>query len=154
MRILIAQLGILMLALPLAASTAYSADAIKADASDVATQTRVIAEALKIATPVKTVVAKYRLTHDGFPANNAEAGILEPELFAGDYVKQVSIGPDGVVGVTLTAASGVDDGVIQLRPTLARGSGQMDDITWKCSSASFANIGDLTQGTCEYSKVP
>ena len=120
---------------------------------DTQTQIKAVSEALQPVTQIEQVVASYRLSHDDFPATNAEAGVKPPLAFASNTVKGVTIGPGGVIDVTLTAASGVDDGVIRFRPEFIAQSGA-GDVHWTCSSASYANIGDLTGGSCEHTSQP
>lgn len=125
----------------------------KAGAADVDMQKNAVAEAVQAVTPVEQAVRSYRLTHDGFPSSNAEAAVAAPASFASNSVKGVTIGPEGVIDVSLTAASGVDGGVIRFHPEFAPQSGG-GDVHWTCASASYANIGDLTGGTCEHTSQP
>jgi hypothetical protein len=135
------------------AQAAAAAAPVKVGASDTQLQMNAVAEAMQIVLPVEQVVARYRLSHEGFPASNAEAGVPPPMRFASNTVKGVAIGPDGVIDVVLNAASGVDDGVIRFHPEYAPQSGG-GDVHWTCASASYANIGDLTGGTCEHTSQP
>jgi hypothetical protein len=112
-----------------------------------------VGEAMQAVGPVEEAVKRYRLTHDGFPATNVEAGVGAPPLFASNSVRSVAVGGDGIIDVTLTAASGVDGGVIRFHPDYAQQSGG-GDVHWTCASASYANIGDLTGGACEHSTQP
>jgi hypothetical protein len=130
-----------------------AAEPIKAGPSDIETQTNAVSEAVQAVAPVEQAVASFRLSHDGFPASNGEAGLPPPARYASNSVKSIAIGPDGVVDVALTAASGVDDGVIRFRPEFAPQSGG-GDVHWTCASASYANIGDLTRGACEHTTLP
>ena len=141
------------LAAVLVAGIAHGAEPIKASASDVQTQTNAVGTAMKMVAPVQETVAAYRRSHDGFPSSNTEAGIQPAPAFASDTVKRVDIGPDGVIDVTLTAASGVDDGKIRFRPEFLAQSGG-GDVHWTCISDSIANIGDLTLGACEHTTLP
>jgi len=132
---------------------ASGAEPRKVGASDTAAQTRAIGDAIASIAYTKQAVTKYRLNHDGFPASNAEAGISPAAAFASDTVKSVSIGAEGVIDITLTALSGVDDGIIRFRPTLAPESDH-GQVQWACTSASYADISDLTTGTCTYTNQP
>ena len=137
----------------LAAASCPAAEPVKAGALDTQMQMNAVSEALHAVAPVEEAVKSYRLTHDGFPASNAEAGIGPPAQFASNSVHAITVGPDGVIDVSLTAASGVEAGVIRFHPDYAPQSGGGDGH-WNCASASYANIGDLTGGTCEYTKMP
>lgn len=145
-----------LLTLAIAAAFGGSAQAAlpaKTSELDTQTQSMVIAEAMQSVAKVQPLVASYRLTHEDFPSSNAEAGIKPPAMFASNSVKGLAIGPGGVIDLTLTAASGVDDGLIRFRPAYAPQSGA-GDFSWTCASASFTNIGDLTGGNCEHTSQP
>jgi hypothetical protein len=137
----------------LASTVCSAAEPVKAGALDTQTQMNAVTEALQAVAPVEEAVKRYRLSHDGFPASNAEAGVAPPVQFASNSVHTITVGPDGVIDVSMTAASGVDAGVIRFRPDYAPQSGG-GDVHWSCASASFANIGDLTGGNCEHTKMP
>jgi hypothetical protein len=151
MRIMISALGALCAAA--AAVSSLAAEPISAGAADTQMQMNAVAEAMQSVAPVEQAVRSYRLSHDGFPASNAEAGVPPPSQFAGNSVKTVAVGPDGIIDVTLTAASGIDGGVVRFHPEFAPQSGG-GDVHWTCASASYANIGDLTGGTCEHTQLP
>lgn len=133
--------------------SSWAAEAVKAGAQDQQMQMNAVAEAVRAVLPVEDAVKSYRLTHDGFPASNAEAGLPSPPQFASNSVKTIAIAADGIIDISLTAASGVDDGVIRFRPEFAPQSGG-GDVHWTCASDSYANIGDLTGGTCSHTKLP
>jgi hypothetical protein len=116
-------------------------------------QMSVVGEAMEAVVLVKQSVASFRRTHDDFPVDNAQAGIPPPERFASNSVKRVAIGPEGVIDLTLTAASGVDGGMIRFHPDYVPQSGG-GDVHWTCASASYSNIGDLTGGVCRYTNQP
>src|SRR5262245_31879222 len=80
---------------------------------DTQAQANAVGNALQSVVAVKEAVASYRVTHDDFPGSNAEAGVMAPTMFASNTVKGVSVGPGGIIDLRLTAASGVDDGVIR-----------------------------------------
>jgi hypothetical protein len=146
----VAAIGIAAAALPV---SSWAAEPLKAEAADQDAQMNAVSEAVRAVAAVEDAVRSYRLTHDGFPASNAEAGIPPPPQFAGNSVKRIAIGADGIIDVTLTAASGVDDGLIRFHPDFAPQSGG-GDVHWTCASASYANIGDLTGGTCVHTELP
>jgi len=133
--------------------SSWAAEPVTAGAQDQQMQMNAVAEALQAVGPVEQAIQSYRLTHDGFPASNAEAGVGPATRFASNSVRSVAVGPDGVIDVSLTAASGVDGGVIRFHPEFAAQSGG-GDVHWTCASASYANIGDLTGGTCEHTTQP
>lgn len=136
-----------------ACASAQAALPTKTSELDTQTQMNAVAEALQPVAQVEELVASYRLAHDDFPASNAEAGVKAPPQFASNTVKRIAIRPGGIIDVTLTAASGVDDGVVRFRPEYVPQSGG-GDVHWTCASASYANIGDLTGGSCEHTTQP
>lgn len=122
-------------------------------AADVQRHHMAINKALTTAAPFKQEVESYRRHHDGFPASNADAMLGPPESYMNPDVRRIGIDRDGVINITLTASSGVDGGIIVLKPNLPKNT---DDyaVEWKCTSASYSDISDATLGTCEYTKVP
>jgi hypothetical protein len=130
-----------------------AAAAEKPSAADVQLHHAAINQALKTAAPFKEAVESYRRHHDDFPASNLEAGLQPPEMYRNPDVRQVAIAHGGVINVTLTASSGVDNGVIVLTPNMPKNS---DDfvVEWKCASANYSDVSDATLGLCEYTKVP
>jgi hypothetical protein len=136
-----------------AAASPWAAEAIAAGQADMQMQMNAVAEAMQSVAPVEQAIRSYRLSHDGFPASNAEAGVAPPSQFASNSVRSVAVGPDGIIDVRLTAASGVDGGVVRFHPEYSPQSGG-GDVHWTCASASYANIGDLTGGACEHTELP
>lgn len=63
------------------------------------------------------------------------------------------VGNDGVIEITLTASSGVDDGIIRLTPKPSPIKDE-NSLEWTCASASFSTISDATGGVCEYTNQP
>jgi hypothetical protein len=122
-------------------------------AADVQRRHMAISNALKAAAPFKHDVESYRRHHDTFPANNVEAMLGPPESYMSPDVRRIAIDRNGVINITLTASSGVDGGVIVLKPNLPANT---DDyaVEWKCTSANYSDVSDATLGTCEYTKVP
>ncbi len=58
-----------------------------------------------------------------------------------------------MIQVTLTADSGVDDGAIILTPALSPQT-DLNQVDWTCTSPSYAQISDITNSICNYSKLP
>lgn len=137
----------------LLAVAAVAAEPATTVPSDSAAHKRVVGQVLDAVAPTKHLVANFRLSHDAFPASNAEADVKPAGSFSSDTIKSVTIAADGVIDVTLTALSGVEGGVIRLTPTLAPES-QQGRVQWACTSASYTDISDLTDGVCTYSKLP
>ena len=121
--------------------------------ADMQAHQHAIANALALAAQVQARVVDYRQTNKAFPSSNAEAHVNPPTMIASADVKSISVRGEGVVEVTLTATSGVDDGVIVLTPAAPKTSND-GNIEWHCASASYATISDMTGGQCAYSKLP
>jgi len=122
-------------------------------AADAQARQHAVANALALAAQVQARVADYRQRNNAFPSSNAEAQVNPPTVIATADVKSITVRGEGVVEVALTQTSGVEDGVIVLTPQIAKTA---DDghVEWRCASASYATIADMTGGQCEYSKLP
>ncbi len=148
----IAQHGASTLALVLAMGCAAAAD-IKPSAADNDAHATAIRTAVDSLGSVKEAVARYRLHNAAFPANNAEAGIVPPAAFATPTLKRVEVGSNGVIQATLTADSGVDDGIIIMTPAISAQT-DLNQVDWTCTSPSYSDISDITNSFCSYSKLP
>ncbi len=96
-----------------------------------------VSEAMSLTSGAKTAVAEYYADKGAWPANNTQAGLATtPTSITGKYVRQVSVGTNGVITATMKAAGSVSSkvagGTFILVPTDAGGS-----ITWTC------NTGDI-----------
>ncbi|HZP66510.1 MAG TPA: pilin [Rudaea sp.] len=140
----------LAVVVPIAASAMVAETPSTADAQMHAVA---IANALSAAAKVQAAVIAYRQHHKEFPSSNQEAAIKPPAAFMTADVKGITVRDAGVVEVTLTGSSGVDDGSIVLTPTLANDPDSLK-IDWTCASPSYATIADITGGVCEYTKQP
>ena len=91
-----------------------------------------VSEALVLASGAKTAVAEVAMVTGDFPANNKDAGLdSTPTNIKGTYVKQVEVGADGVINVTLAddAHEKIKGKILTLTPgNLTGGS-----ITWACT---------------------
>jgi len=143
--------GLQALVCALAAPLALAA--VMPSGADAQAHQHAIANALAQAAQVQTSVSDYRQRTNAFPANNAEAMLKPPLALASADVKSISVRDAGVIEVTLTASSGVDDGVIVLTPQLPK-TANTGPIEWRCVSPSYSTIADMTGGNCEYSKLP
>jgi hypothetical protein len=123
----------------------------KPSAADNQAHAKAITDAIAAVTSVKDAVANYRLHHDAFPVSNAEAGVLPPAAFASSALKRVEVGKNGMIEATLTAESGVDDGVIRFVPAKAPQT-DLNQIDWTCTTPSYSTISDISN--CTYGKNP
>lgn len=124
-----------------------------APASDIQTRHKVINQALAAATPVKAQVAQYYLHNKAFPSSNAELGMNLPAAYRTYDLKSIAVSAGGVIDLTLTASSGVDNGVIRLTPEAALKTDE-NGLAWTCASADYSTIADATGGVCEYTNQP
>jgi hypothetical protein len=125
----------------------------KPSAADNQAHAKAINDAIASVISVKEAVANYRLHHDAFPISNAEAGILPPAAFASSALKRVEVGKNGMIEATLTAESGVNDGVIRFVPAMSPQT-DLNQVDWTCSTPSYSNISDITNSLCTYGKNP
>jgi len=128
------------------------ADTIRSSEADRQLHDQVINNALGMTARVRQAVENFRLHHNAFPSDSADIG-LNPASWASEDIKQVTVGANGMIEITLAASSGVDGGVIRLTPTVPANTGQ-NTVDWACTSPSYNAIADTTSGFCEYSKLP
>jgi Pilin (bacterial filament) len=128
------------------------ADPIRSSAADRQLHDQVINNALGMTAKVRQAVENYRLHHNAFPSDSADIG-LNPASWTSEDIKQVTVGANGMIEITLAASSGVDGGVIRLTPTVPANTDQ-NTVDWACTTPSYNAIADTTSGFCEYSKLP
>ena len=121
--------------------------------ADVQLHNQVIRQAVETAAPVKARVEQFFLHQKAFPASNSEAGMNLPQTYRTYDVQAITIGPNGVIDIVLTASSGVDGGIIRLTPAASKTSSP-PSVEWSCRSPSYSTIADATGGTCEYTNQP
>ena len=124
-----------------------------ASASDIQTRHKVISQALAAAARIKAAVAQYYLHNKAFPSSNAELGMNLPAAYRTYDLKSIALNPGGVIDLTLTASSGLDNGVIRLTPEPALKTDE-NGLAWTCASADYSTISDATGGVCEYTNQP
>lgn len=134
------------------ASVPVPADTVRSSAADRQLHDQVINNALGMTAKVRQAVENYRLHHNAFPSDSADIG-LNPASWASEDIRQVTVGTNGMIEITLAASSGVDGGVIRLTPTVSANTDQ-NTVDWACTSPSYSTIADTTSGFCEYSKLP
>jgi len=135
------------------AQCAAAQDVGKPGVADAQAHNMAIGKALAMATPIKAAVEDFYRHSARFPASNSELGLNPATSYRNYDVKQIAIGADGAIDITLSASSGVDDGVIRLTP---KPSPIKDEhsVEWVCASASYSTIGDATGGVCGYTNQP
>jgi len=134
----------------LLAATSVQAAPVKSSAADKQLQNDAISAGLSLAGDARTAVETYWREQKRLPSNNAEAHLGVPASYASGPIRRLDIEGAGRVRVTLSAASGVDGGVILLVPTPSS-SADSYAIDWACTTPSYSDIHDATNGTCDYS---
>ena len=144
----------LMWSMAMALAVAGSAQAIEAPKSSAAEEQAradAIKAALARAAGAKMAVEAFHLAQKKFPASNAEVNLGSPDTYAGGALKRLEIVGDGEVQLVLGPSSGVDDGIIRLRPQPSPRSDE-NTLEWTCVTPSYAGITDITGGLCSYKK--
>ena len=143
---------VLSMLLCLGAAGVWAAEA-KPSSADNQAHAKAINDAIASVSAVKDAIASYRLHHDAFPTSNAEAGVQPPAAFASSALKRIEVGKDGMVEATLTAESGVNDGVIRFMPAMSPQT-DLNQVDWTCTTPSYSAISDITNSLCIYGKNP
>lgn len=91
-----------------------------------------VTEAFSLASELKGPIQEYRKERGVFPANNAAAGVPEPNKLIGNYVTQVEV-KDGAITVTFgNFVNKIIDGqVVTLQPIVVKGS-PTSPMSWRC----------------------
>lgn len=109
-------------------SVADSRDAMQEQA-DEAEHRRLASTALAKATLFKTAVAEYYMNSGEWPTSPASAGLPAPDDTAGQAVRWIRLGNDGMIDIELAAPFAEGSG-LSLTPRLLAGS----NIDWHCAS--------------------
>ena len=113
-----------------------------------------LAEALTLAAEMQPSIRDYHKASGAFPADNAAAGVPEPEFLIGNYVKQIEI-ENGAIHVTLGNHAGpsVDGEIISIRPLVVDGS-PASPISWTCANRAapegMSAVGENRTSVQEY----
>jgi len=102
-------------------------------------------EGLSAAQGVKQAIAQRFGEFGKLPGSNREAGVAEPEKFAGQSLRRLDVGRNGMITLTFDEKSGVDNGRIQLIPDTAT----QPTLKWRCVSPDFEDI-TVTSALCEF----
>lgn len=88
-----------------------------------------VAEGFSLSSDARTAISMRHAYSGTFPADNAEAGIAEPDSITGPYVESVTIGPAGRIEVLLgnQASAKVSGQTLALQAVLDDGS-----LYWNC----------------------
>ena len=93
-----------------------------------------VAEAMRMAEPVRDDVTAYYSYHISFPSDNTEAGVPEPELLIGNRITRMEI-EDGAIHITLgnKISKALRGKILSLRPAIVTGSPE-SPISWLCGA--------------------
>ncbi|MDP2177653.1 pilin [Methylicorpusculum sp.] len=90
-------------------------------------------EALSLAGGPKTAIAEFWGTNGTFPADNAAAGVAEPDEIAGKYVASVEVA-NGLITATMQTvgvSAGIQGATLLISPSRGAGS-----IRWTCKAGT------------------
>lgn len=88
-----------------------------------------VTEGLNVASAAKTAVSEYAMTYNTLPATQGVTGYTNPAATVN--VASITMGANGVITITYTAAAG--GGTIVFVPTLTANG----DLTWDCTGGSL-----------------
>ena len=100
----------------------------------------------KASPSIKTSVAEVYVSSGKMPADNAHAGLFEPEGYRGKTLQSASVLPDGTIEFVFDARSGREGGIVRLVPDLSHPA---MGVQWDCESADYPSIAQLIPG-CTY----
>lgn len=129
--IVIAILGILMaIAIP-----AYQDYTVRAK----------ISEGMNLAGAAKLAVAETRQTRGGFQvAANESYGLPLPASIRGNNVRSVAIGAAGIITITYSNDTNIQNSTLILTPTL----GTQGSVSWTCSAAAGNVLPKFRPSNC------
>jgi type IV pilus assembly protein PilA len=97
-----------------------------------------VSEGSSLADGAKTAVGEYFNNHDGFPADNAAAGLAAPDEISGIYVRRLTVLPDGSIAAEYSAHSpqkanvAIDGATLVFTPSRADSG-----LNWQCHSETL-----------------
>ena len=105
-----------------------------------------VAEGLSLATAAKTAVTETYAAIGSWPSTNAAAALADPGEITGKWVRQVELGPNGLITITYkTLGADVTGNTLALAPVTHGGS-----IEWVCgrgTPGSGTLVADPASGT-------
>ena len=93
-----------------------------------------VASTLQMAKPIRDDITGYYRLHQSFPADNAAAGLPEPEQMIGNKFTRVEI-ENGAIHITFgnRANKALQEKILSLRPAVVSGS-PASPISWLCGN--------------------
>ena len=90
-----------------------------------------VSEGLNLSGPLKNAVATYVIDRGAFPANNADAALLPPANYTGNYVDSISVTGDTISIVFGNDANAQISGQVLNLVAVNNGG----SVSWDCMSA-------------------
>jgi hypothetical protein len=100
----------------------------------------------KAAGSIKVSVAEVYVSNGKMPADNAAAGLFEPDAYRGKTLQSATVHSDGTIDFVFDARSGRDGGVVRLVPDLSHPA---MGVQWDCESSDYPSIASLIPN-CTY----
>ena len=93
-----------------------------------------VSEGINLAAAARTAVSEFRISQNGFPTSNGQAGLADAADISSEYVGSVTVGPNGVITIAYrNLGGGTTDGeTIEFAPTFATGT-----VQWDCTGGSL-----------------
>jgi type IV pilus assembly protein PilA len=98
-----------------------------------------VVEAFSLASELKGPIQEYRKDHGVLPANNALAGVPQPEKLIGNYVTRVEVA-QGAISVTFGnfVNKNIAGQILTLQPLVVIGS-PASPMAWRCGYRGVPN---------------
>jgi len=98
-----------------------------------------VTEAFSLASELKGPIQEYRKERGILPADNAAAGVPEPDKLIGNYVTRVEVS-HGAINVTFGnfVNKAIDGQTVTLQPILVKGS-PASPMSWRCGYRGVPN---------------
>jgi type IV pilus assembly protein PilA len=98
-----------------------------------------VTEAFSLASELKGPIQEYRKERGRFPADNAAAGVPEPDKLLGNYVTRVEV-QQGAINITFGnfVNKTIDGQIVTLQPIVVKGS-PASPMSWRCGYRGVPN---------------
>lgn len=96
-------------------------------------------EGLSASSQAKHLITIHYHMNEKFPSSNQDIGIPSPEEFVGQSLIKLEVSNGGIITLTYNEKSGVNNGIIQLKPKISKAMG----IQWGCSTPSYEKIAQF-----------
>lgn len=103
------------------------------------------AEGLQAASSAKLAIIEHYFSTGKLASSNAQIGLPAPDEFRRQSLRNMAISAGGVIILTYDAKSGIEGGIIELRPDFSNAY----NVQWHCVSPDFREIAE-TMPQCSY----